>query len=76
MYVNEQDEATRPSGEGLLDRTTQATGQHYSDGFYGQDEATMSEGERAEETERAQEKLCLRGGRNRVRVRVRRSLRV
>ena len=31
----------------------------------------MSEGERAEETKREQEKLGLRGGRNRIRVRVR-----
>ena len=51
----DQDEATKSAGEGLLDRTTQATGQHYSDGFYGQDEATRSAregGKRQRERER------------------------
>ena len=35
----------------------QATGQHYRDGFYDQDEAVRSAREGAEETEREQEKL-------------------
>ena len=41
----DQDEAAGSAGEGSLDRTTQATGQHYRDGFYDQDEAARSAGE-------------------------------
>ena len=40
------------AGEGSLDRTTQATGQHSMDGFYDQDGAAMTERQAAEETER------------------------
>ena len=48
----DQDEDARSAGEGSLDRTTQATGQHCRDGFYDQDEDARSAGERARETER------------------------
>ena len=42
LIDQDQDEAARSAGEGSLDRTTQATGQHYRDGFYDQDEAARS----------------------------------
>ena len=41
----DQHEAARSAGEGSLDGTTQATGQHYRDGFYDQDEAARSAGD-------------------------------
>ena len=40
----DQDEAARSAGQGSLDRTTQATGQHYRDGVRDQDEAARSAG--------------------------------
>ena len=55
----DQDEAARSAGEGSLDGTTQATGQHYRDDFYGRDEAARSAGEgggREAEKERESER--------------------
>ena len=45
MYLIDQDEGSTSAGEGSLDRTTQATDQHYRDGFYDQDEGSTSAGD-------------------------------
>ena len=42
LELIDQDEAARAAGEGSLDGTTQAAGQHYRDGFYDQDEAARA----------------------------------
>ena len=74
----DQDEAAVSGEERALDRTTQATGQHYMDGFYDQDEAAVSEGETegAEETDRWQGAGLSVRVRVRVRVKVRVRVRV
>ena len=44
MYLIGQDEDARSAGEGSLDGTTQATGQHYRDDLYDQNEVARSAG--------------------------------
>ena len=75
LYLFDQDEAARSAREGTMDKTTQATGQHYRGGFY--------EGFFARSA-REGGKNCIHGAREagpprrnvRVRVRVKLRLRV